>query len=231
MDPTEAEIQERIDMLAAGYSCPVVALRFGRSPGTIYNFQTRYKDRILARKEELTGEVQAIAAVRWINDVVKSTEVREALAEDTIERRADPDLPARDVSKYTRDIDQLIHRTHEVHGLLPQRIQAEVEHSGTATYEIVGLDGVQKDWAQSASYEPASAPDPEPASPEPTPIPDADLERLLGKEGAQAERERRKAERAAKFEAEREAERQAERAAAEAEKPKRKGAPVLRTLT
>jgi hypothetical protein len=126
MDPSDEEIQERIDMLAAGEMPAAVAIRFGRSVGTIYNFASRYKDQIADRKEELYGEIHRKTADHWISDVVKSTGVREALAEDTIERRADPNLDPRDVSKYTRDIDMLIHRSLEAAGLLPQRVQAQV---------------------------------------------------------------------------------------------------------
>jgi len=97
MDPTPEEIRERIDMLAAGET--PAALRFGRGVSTIYNFAKRYEDKIADRKEELLGEVHAKTADRWITDQVKSHEVREALADDTIVRRADPELPARDVSR------------------------------------------------------------------------------------------------------------------------------------
>jgi hypothetical protein len=158
MEPTQAEIQERIDMLAAGESPAAVAVRFGRAVGTIYNFQTRYKDKIADRKEELLGVVHAKTAERWINDVVKSTEVLEALAEDTIERRAEPDLPVRDVSRLNRDARRFIRDAHEVNGMLPQRVQAQVAMSHTP-YCIVGFscecgrgcDQVQQTWPWATS--------------------------------------------------------------------------------
>jgi hypothetical protein len=176
MDPTEAELQERLDMLARGVTPAVIAVRFGRAPGSIANWASIHKERIADRREELLGIVHVKTADCWIADVVKSTEVREALAEDTIERRADPDLPPRDVSRFTRDIDMLIHRSHEAAGLLPQRVQAQVKYS-KATNCIVGFScecGKGCDQAPTwpgvgAEAEPGKAATPADDEPEPAP--------------------------------------------------------------
>jgi len=157
MDPTPEELEERRVMLAKGEPPAAIAVRFGRSLSAIYNQASREKERIARIREEVLGEIDVRTRDRWITDEVKSREVREALAEDTMQRRADPDLPARDVSRYTRDIDMLIHRSHEAAGMLPQRVQAQVEQVGTATYEIVGLEGVQKAWEESGSPGPSSS--------------------------------------------------------------------------
>jgi hypothetical protein len=178
MDPTEAELQERLDMLAYGVTPAAIAVRFGRAPGSIANWASIHKDRVAARREQLLGIVQVKTAELWITDQVKSHEVREALAEDTIERRADPDLPARDVSRYNRDIDMLIHRSHELAGMLPQRVQAQVEYS-RATNCISGFscecgkgcDQV-KPWPR-AEAQPGKAPEPVNDEPEQTPEPAA----------------------------------------------------------
>ena len=171
MDPTEAELQERRVMLATGVSPAAVAVRFGRSVGTIYNQASHEKDLIAALKEELLGVVHAKTAGRWINDVVQSTEVLEALAEDTIERRAEPDLPARDVSRYNRDARQLIRDAHELHGLIKSRVQAEVR-SVELVEEVIGFDDlITRGSFASRERSPVSGPDPEPVpEPEPEPV-------------------------------------------------------------
>ncbi len=126
IDPTEAEIQERIDMLATDEAPAAVAARFGLSIGSVYNFASRHRERIADRREELTGVVNAKAADNWIIDQVAAHDTRRYLAESTLLRREEPDLPARDYSKFTRDIDILIHRSTELAGLLPTRVHAQV---------------------------------------------------------------------------------------------------------
>ena len=189
MDPTPEELDERRDMLAVGISPAATAVRFGRAVGTIYNQQTRDKDKIAARREELLGVVHAKTAGLWINDLVQSTEVLEALADDTIARRAEPNLPARDVSRYNRDARQFIRDAHEVNGLIKQRVQAEVASEGTITYELVGVDlnEVTKTWGQAGSAVVPAAD----AVPEPVPVPMCSEvpPEHMGKAAAEAARE------------------------------------------
>ena len=62
-----------------------------------------------------------------MTDQAAQAELRQHLAEDILRRRNDPDLPARDVSRYNRDLDQLLYKSAELAGLIKQRTQAEVE--------------------------------------------------------------------------------------------------------
>jgi hypothetical protein len=48
--------------------------------------------------------------------------------------------------KYARDINAIARSVEDVMGRLPQRMQAQVEQVGTATYEIVGLEGLKEAW-------------------------------------------------------------------------------------
>ena len=109
-------------------------------------FKQRHKGEIEARAAELWGEVHDKVADLWVNDQAALLELRQWLIEDSLQRREAPDLAPRDVSRFTRDLDQLVYRAAELAGLIRQRAQVEVDHSGIATYEMPGLDMHRRSW-------------------------------------------------------------------------------------
>jgi hypothetical protein len=126
-NPTPQQVRDRINAHAWGDTHAAIAVRFGISIQASKQFKQTHLPEIEARAEELFGEVNDRTADLWVRDQVAQHQVRMALIEDTIERRADPDLPARDVSRYNRDIDAMLHKAADLEGLIKQRAQAEVE--------------------------------------------------------------------------------------------------------
>ena len=127
MDPTPEEVQARILAHARGESHFAIASRYKVSVQASKQFKQRHLPEIEAKAKELDGVVLDRTSELWVNDVVAQAELRQHLAEDILRRRDDPDLPARDVSRYNRDIDQLLYKAAELAGLIKQRTQAEVE--------------------------------------------------------------------------------------------------------
>src|SRR4249919_1834148 len=96
--PTPQEVQARINCHAWGDTHAAIAVRFGITPQASKQFKQRHLPEIEARAKELKGEVHDETADLWVRDQVAQHEMRQALIEDTLARRADPELADRDVS-------------------------------------------------------------------------------------------------------------------------------------
>jgi hypothetical protein len=159
-DPTSEEMQERRVRLAKGESPAAIARHFGRSPSTLYNQAQREKEQIALLRETVLEGAAALAAVNWINNVARSTEVFESDADRLHELSYDPSLSPRDVERYLKTATHIATRAHELNAMLPQRVQAQVEQVGTLTYEMPGIDlaSVARGWERGAMGEGVSAP-------------------------------------------------------------------------
>ena len=104
---------------------------YGISYSACKRFKSRHLPEIERRMALLQLGIHDRASQLWVNDQVELQELRQHLIEDNLHRREEPDLPARDVSRYNRDIDQLLYKASELAGLIKQRTQAEVEVTST----------------------------------------------------------------------------------------------------
>jgi hypothetical protein len=116
MDPTPQERQERIDAHAMGRSHFEIAARFGISVQASRQFKVANKAEVEERARYLNGQVAEEIAQLWVSDQVAVQEFRQWLVEDTLQRREAADLAPRDVSRFTRDMDQLAYRASELAG-------------------------------------------------------------------------------------------------------------------
>ena len=127
MDPTPEEVEARIEAHARGESYFAIMAEFGISYSACKQFKRRHLSEIEARAELHQAGIHDRTSQLWVTDQAAQAELRQHLAEDILRRRNDPDLPARDVSRYNRDLDQLLYKSAELAGLIKQRTQAEVE--------------------------------------------------------------------------------------------------------
>ncbi len=126
-DPTPDEVRARILAHARGETHFAIASRFKISPSASIKFKRHHLPEIEAEAEKLQGVILDRTSELWVNDQVAQAELRQYLAEDILQRRENPDLPPQDVSRYNRDLDQLLYKAAELAGLIKQRTQAEVE--------------------------------------------------------------------------------------------------------
>ena len=126
-DPPPEEVRERITLHALGVPHAAIAAQYKISVQASRQFKQRRSREIETREQELFGVLQDRIAKRWVSDAEAIQEALEFLIEDTLQRRNAPDLPARDVSRFNRDLDQLLYKCAELAGLIKTRSQAEVE--------------------------------------------------------------------------------------------------------
>jgi hypothetical protein len=141
MDPSPGERRERIISHALGRSHIEIAARFGITVQASKQFKQRNKAEIEEEARHLNGQAAEEMAQLWVSDQAAVQSVRQALIEDTLQRREDAD-EHRDVSRYIRDVDAMLYRASELAGLIKQRSQVEQVGVPTYRYEVVSRRGV-----------------------------------------------------------------------------------------
>jgi hypothetical protein len=116
-----------------------LAAKYGRSHQAVKQFSARNAAEIATRRQVLLGEVDAEGAHLWVSDKVTRRAAPE-LIEDLEIRLADEGLDPRLRSRYTRDIDMLLHRVAEEKGELPTRSTVELTEVPVLSHIIEGFD-------------------------------------------------------------------------------------------
>ena len=127
MDPTPEQVEARIEAHARGEPYLAIMAEFGISYSACVQFKRRHLPEIEERMALHQLGIHDRASQLWINDQAAQLEALQELADDILQRRNEPDLPARDVSRYNRDTLQSLYRAAELAGLIKQRSQSEVE--------------------------------------------------------------------------------------------------------
>jgi hypothetical protein len=148
-----------------------IADKYGRHVQAVKQFKGRHKNRIAVIKAKRDAALEerliGVAIADKVDRIATNGDLRNML----LEAMEDPDVdPQRVVSltQLVRAVDKLHKAVAEEKNELPVRVQAHVDHSGTATYEIPGIDlGALVSGWQAKAAEPA-----EPFEPEPEPRPE-----------------------------------------------------------
>ena len=128
------------DLALAKQTHAELAAKYGRSHQAVKQFSARNAAEIAIRRQVLLGEVDAEGAHLWVSDKVTRRAWRQKLIEDLEIRLADEGLDPRLRSRYTRDIDMLLHRVAEEKGELPTRITVELTEVPVLSHIIEGFD-------------------------------------------------------------------------------------------
>jgi hypothetical protein len=189
------ERAEVVELLAQGdMTCPQVARQTGWSFQQIYNISAAHKEEIAARRREKFAELAETVAKHWLADADELMGLRQELVERLYRVFFDDQTDVDLLPKYARDINAIARSVEDVMGRLPQRVQAQVEHSrianciaGSSCECGQGCDQM-KPWPASGS---ASVPSPDAGAPSaPVPAPGPVAAEFAGTEAVAREIER-----------------------------------------